>query len=259
MKTLRIMNACKHVNRLLKTNSPLVGLIIAGVGFTGSIVSTASATVKAVRNTDEEKADKGRELSNAEVVEANWKYYVAPVLLWAGSIASLCFAAKGYEKSIKSLTALYAASECVRKNFESSAKEKMTEKEYEEVQDEVADKVLKSNPVTSTTILETGFGPFLCYDTLSGRYFRCSTDHIKQAVNAFNNRICTQKCGLSYNELFDEISPKFDDIIFGKNVGWGPEKGVADIRYRSRLADNGEPCIVMMYNTEPYENYDWWG
>lgn len=259
MSKMKAMLACRHIKRLLKDNGPLVGLIVAGIGFTGSIISTAAATVKAVRNTDAKEEEKGRELTNQEVLETNWKYYVAPALLWAGSVASLCFAAKGYDKSIKSLAALYAASETARKNFEDATKEKFGERKYDEIREEVAQKTLDTHPIADSAVIDTGHGSFLCYDTLSGRYFRCCADHIKRAVNYFNNEICTRKCGLSYNDLFEEISTEFDSIILGEDVGWGPHKGIADIHYTTKLASNGEPCLVMEYNIPPYRHYDWCG
>lgn len=257
MSAYNTMLACRRVRRLLRENGHIIGIVAAGVGFTGSIIATVRSTIAAVRHTDAKEEQLGRELSSLEIVEENWKYYIAPSLLWLGSVMSLCFAAKSCSKSIKSLAALYAASETARKNLEDSTLKKLGEKRYEEVQEEVAQDVLTKNPVSDATVIETGHGSFLCYDTLSGRYFRCCSDHIKRAVNDFNNRICVQKYGMSYNELFDYISPRFDDIIFGENVGWGPEKGIADIYYKTKLASNDEPCLVMMYRMPPYEHYDW--
>lgn len=256
MKKLNMLLTCRQARRLLREHGPLVGIVTAGVGFTGSIISTVRATVKAVRHTDKVEEELDRTLTSTELVAENWKYYVSPALLWVGSVASLCFAAKSHNKSIKSLAALYAASETARKNLENGIVEKYGEGRYNEVQEEVAQKTLDQNPVTDATILETGHGSFLCYDPLSGRYFRSCVDHIKRCVNEFNNRICTQKYGMSYNELFDTISPKFDSIIFGNDVGWGPEGGVADIRYTTKKASNDEPCLVMHYNTMPYPDFD---
>ena len=53
-----------------------------------------------------------------------------------------------------------------------------------------------------------------------------------------------------------EVCHKFDSIIFGNDVGWGPEGGVADIRYTTKKASNDEPCLVMHYNTMPYPDFD---
>ena len=259
MNGLKTMIACRQVKRLLKNNGPLVGLITAGVGFTGSIVETARATVKAVRNTDKIEEERGRELSNKELVEENWRYYISPGLLWVGSVMSLCFSAKGYSKSIKSLAALYAASETARKNLEESAREALGEEKYEKLQEEVVQKSMDEHPVNDASILDTGYGSSLFYDPLSGRYFRSSTEHVKSAINDFNNQINVQKCGLSYNDLFDYISPKFDEIEFGREVGWGPEQGIADIRLKGRdkLMPNGEACIMMIYRNRPYEDFDY--
>ena len=256
MNGLSAMRACRKISRLAKNNGPLIGMITAGVGFTGSIIETARATVKAVRHTDRVEKDRGTKLTGSELVGENWHFYISSILLWIGSIMSLCFSAKGYKKSIKSLAALYAASESARKNIEEQAREALGDRKYEELQDDVAQKTLEKNPVRETGILATGHGEHLCFDSLTGRYFRCNIDWIKRAVNNFNNRICVQKCGYSYDDLFDEISPSFDPTIFGRNVGWGPNRGVADIRYSSKIASNGEPCLVMQYRLPPYADFD---
>lgn len=258
MKKLNMLRTCRQARRLLRDHGPLVGIVTAGVGFTGSIISTVRATVKAVRHTDRVEDDRKRELTSKELIAENWRYYAAPVLLWAGSVASLCFAAKSHTKSIKSLAALYAASETARKNLEDSARKVLGEEKYEKLQEEVVENSMEDHPLKDASILDTGYGPFLFYDPLSGRYFRSSTAHVQAAINEFNNRINTQRCGLSYNDLFDYISPKFDEIEFGREVGWGPERGVADIRLkgRERLTENGESCIMMIYRKRPYEDFD---
>lgn len=249
----------KQISKRAKSNSPLIGLIVAGLGFTGSIVSTATATIKAVKNTEQVEEETGEKLTKKELLKENWKYYIAPGLLWVGSAASLCFAAKGYDKSIKSLASLYAASQTAKNQLEEHVRSVLGDEKYEEVQEEIAQKELDNNPVTNATILDTGHGSYLCYDQMSGRYFRSSEDWIRRAVNIFNNEICTRKCGLSYNDLFDTISPNFDAIEFGEDVGWGPDRGVADIRITTKKASTGEPCLVMRYNRKPYQQFDWCG
>lgn len=255
---MRIKNL-KYIKKiskdLFKKDAPILGIVIAGAGFTSAIGTSIKATVQAVRNSDAETTRLGRELTFREQIELNWKLYIQTMLLWLGSVTALCFAGKSHSKSIKALATLYAASETARQDLEEVALKKFGTKKYEEFQEEVAQKELDRNPVSKSIVIDTGYGDYLCYDSLSGRYFRSCMDHIKRSVNAFNNRILTQKDGYSYNDLFYEISPKFDDIEFGEDIGWGPSNGIADLYYISKLAENGEPCLVMKYNIRPYRDY----
>lgn len=257
MRSIQMRTLTRTIKRVLSEHGPLVGIITGAVGFTGAIGLTAKATVQAVRRTDYETEKKGGKLTAKELIELNWRYYFGPAILWIGSVISLCFAARGYKSSVKLLATLYAASEAERKRLEEIALEKLGPKKFDEMKDEVAQNRLNMDPVSAHTIYDTGTGVWLCYDSLSGRYFRSSSDHIERAVNRFNNYILTHQAGKSYNDLFYEISPVFSDIEFGKDVGWGYEKGVVDIRYSTHRADNGEPCLVLEYRIPPYKDFDW--
>ena len=256
LKGIKPRQMFSATRKFVHNNKALIGLIAAGVGFTGAIVWTGKATVQAVRRTDYETQKKDAPLTLQELVEINWKYYIPPALLWAGSIASLALAAHGYKGSTKLLAAMYAASEAEREKLEEAAMEYLGPKKFEEFQYKAADKVLQETPLDNNTVYETGHGSHLCYDTYSGRFFRCCMDHIKRAVNEFNNDIYTHQTGKSYNDLFYEISPVFEDIEFGKDVGWNYMKGGADLRYSSHLK-NGEPCLIISYKVRPYLNFDY--
>lgn len=248
----------KTVSQTLKQNRVVVEIAAAGLGFTGAVGLTVKATVQAVRRTDYEREKKGRELTVKELAEASWKYYIPAAMLWGGSLISLIMAAKGHQSGTKLLAAVYAASEAERKKLEDAALEYLGPKKYEEMQTKAADLVLQEAPMDGNMVYETGHGNHLCYDTYSGRFFRCCIDHIKRSVNDFNNELYTHQTGKSYNDLFYEISPVFEDIEFGKDVGWNYIHGGADIRYSSHLK-NGEPCLVMTFKKRPYPRYeeDW--
>lgn len=255
LKPLQIKPLLRSAEKLIKDNGTIIGIIAAGFGFTGAIGLTAKATVQAVRRTDYETERKGSPLTMAELIELNWKYYISPGLLWLGSAASLFLAARGHKSGTKLLAAMYAASEAERKKLEDAAIEYLGPKKYEELQYKAEDKVLQEVPMDGNMVYETGHGTHLCYDTYSGRFFRCCIDHIKRSVNEFNNDLFTHETGKSYNDLFYEISPVFEDIEFGKDVGWNYAKGGVDIRYSSHLK-NGEPCLVMVFKKKPYPDYD---
>ena len=249
--------ALRHGRILLKENGPLVGAVAAGVGFTGAIGLTVKATVQAIRKTDYEAEKKGEALTVGETVKSSIRFYIPALLLWLGSIVSLCFSIKGYSKSVKSLATLYAASQAAKKELEQAAIEKFGEKQYGAMQDEVAKKRMETDPVDQKPVYEVGCGESLCYDTLSGRYFRASRDRVERGLNAFNKRLLIQEA-LNYNELMYEISKgKLEDIGFGDDVGWNIKNGLLELRYSSQLAKNGEPCLVLQYPEPPVRRYEY--
>lgn len=255
LKPMHVKTTLKAAEHALKSNSTLIGIAAAALGFTGAMGLTVKATEQAVRRTDYETEKKGSELTLQEKIEINWRYYISPGLLWGGSMICLILAAKGHKSATKFLATMYAASEAERKKLEDAALEYLGPKKYEELQIKAEDKVLQEAPMDGNMVYETGHGSHLCYDPYSGRFFRCCIDHIRRSINNFNNDIFTHQTGKSYNDLFYEISPVFDDIEFGKNVGWNYTKGGVDVRFSSHLK-NGEPCLVMVFKNSPYPDYD---
>ena len=256
MKTPNLPALLKHSRALLKENGPLVEAISAGVGFTGAVILTVKATVKAVRRTDYEEQKKDAPLSAGEMIKTNYKFYIPALLLWLGSVISLCFSIRGYNKSISRLATLYTISEAAKKELEQAALDKLGEKQYIALQDEVAKKRMEADPVDEKPVYETGHGNSLCYDTLSGRYFRCAPDQVRRGINNFNKRLLVQEA-LNYNELMYEISRgELEDIGFGDEVGWNVKDGLLDIRFSSQLAKNGEPCLVLSYPDPPIRRYE---
>ena len=255
MNIPKINGLCKQAKILVKENGPLLCIITAGIGFTGAIGTTAKATIKAVRRTDYETEKKGAPLTKKELFDINWRFYTVSALLWTTSIISLCFAVKGYDKGAKRFAALYAATEAAKKELEEAALSKLGEKQYIALQDEVAKRRMETDPVDKKPIYETGHGDSLCYDTLSGRYFRCSPDQVRRGVNNFNKHLLTNEA-LSYNELMYDISiGELEDIGFGEDVGWNIKDGLLEVRYSSQLAKNGEPCLVLSFPQLPIRGY----
>ncbi len=262
LKLPDVRAAAKSAKRFVKSHGPLVGVISAGVGFTGSVIFTAKATVQAVRKIDYETEKKGAPLTTAETVEAVWRFYTPAGLLWGGSIISLILAARNYESAAKILATAYAMSESEQRKLEEAAREYLGPKKFEEMQYKAEDKMLQTIPMDGNMVYETGHGTHLCYDTWSGRFFRCCKDHIERSVNGFCKDMYGRQIGKSYNDLFYEISPVFSfgdrEPECGKDVGWNYTKGGPDIRYTTHLK-NGEPCLVMSFRNKPYPGYevDW--
>jgi hypothetical protein len=86
------------------------------------------------------------------------------------------------------------------------------------------------------------------YDSMSGRYFYSDLETVRRIVNDFNKEILSSGL-MTLNEFYDELG--LPHVKIGEIIGWGTDFEFLDIEYRTMIADNGEPCIVLDYKVEP--------
>ena len=98
----------------------------------------------------------------------------------------------------------------------------------------------------------TDNGDTLCYDSVSGRYFKSSIDQIKKAENSINRTVLTEMY-VSLNEFYDELD--LDHTKLGNDLGWNIDDGLIEIDFSSQIADNGKPCVVVNYSVAPRYGY----
>ena len=109
------------------------------------------------------------------------------------------------------------------------------------------------HPAKESEIIFVGDGETLCYDVLSGRYFKSKIDKIKKAENDLNRRM-RDEMYISLNEFYYEIG--LPSIKIGEDIGWNIDReGYIDLRFSSQLNDNDEPVFVIDYGCGPRYDY----
>ena len=110
------------------------------------------------------------------------------------------------------------------------------------------------HPAKESEIIFVGDGETLCYDVLSGRYFKSKIDKIKKAENDLNRRM-RDEMYISLNDFYYEVG--LEPIKLGDDLGWNIDNGYIDLRFSSQLATDGTPCLVIDYGYGP--RYDFRG
>lgn len=154
--------------------------------------------------------------------------------------------------SIRRETAVMAAYTITEKSFDTfkaKTEEMLGKEKTEEIQKEADRSGIKAVPKTSSTIVLTGRGNTLCFDSLSGRYFLSDTDIIKRAEYHINERLYDEM-RVSVNEFYEEIGLPACDL--GREMCWDVQDGAFKIRYNSTLTDDDNPVLVLNYNVIPY-------
>ena len=231
--------------------------ILTGIGLAGMITATVlavCATPKAVRLLDEKKkalnADK---LPVTETVKATWKCYIPTAVTMVLSSACIIGANSVHVKRYAALGAAYALSESTFKEYRDKVVETVGDKKEQKVHDEIAKEKIEKQPVSSSEVIVTGKGETLCYDSISGRYFKSDMEKLRQAQNELNRRMISEM-NISLNDFYAEIG--LNEISIGDNIGWDINKGLIELGFSSQLADDGTPCLVVDFRNPPtYEYY----
>lgn len=245
----------------VKDHSPEL-LISAGVvGMASSTVLAVQATPRALQLMEDKKSEMGvTYLTKKEIVETTWKSYMPAAGL--GVVSAACIIL-GTTKNIKRNTALatvYALSENTLREYQKKTIEVVGEEKAEEIKREVSKSRLRDDVEETNDngdyITFTGNGDTLMYDTLSGRYFKSSTNAIDRAVNLINKHLLNEHM-MTVNDFYNEIG--IPTIGAGCVIGWKSEKEMMELRYESDVDRNGNPYIILSYSNRPeplYNHYD---
>jgi hypothetical protein len=102
-------------------------------------------------------------------------------------------------------------------------------------------------------VIVTGKGDTLCYDTISGRYFKSDIEKIRKIVNDLNLRLRDEN-SISLNEFYYEFG--LDSIKIGDDIGWNISiNGYIEPHFSSQLASDGTPCLVLDYMCGPIYDF----
>ena len=247
----------KSVERVLTKYSPG---ILTGIGITGMIGATfmaVKATPKALYliETKKEEAEV-EELTSVETIKTCWKCYIPAALTTVVSAACLIGASTVSAKRNAALATAYSISEAALREYQEKVVEVVGEKKEKAVRDAVAKDQIDRDPVTkSEVVIIDSNSNTLCYEPLSGRYFKSTIDKIKKAEIKLDRQMI-QEMYVSLNDFYWEIG--LDGTDLGDKMGWNLSKGYMDLSFSSQLADDGTPCAVIVYGIPPvydYQNY----
>ena len=235
--------------------------ILTGIGIAGMITTTVlavKATPKAIRLIEEAKEEKGEDLTKIETVKTCWKAYIPAAATCVASTACLIGASSVSIRRNAMLATAYKLSETAFSEYKEKVVETIGDEKEKVVREKVSEERIKKNPITKNEIIMTDYGDTQFYETLSGRYFKSDIEQIKKVVNYLNKDMLQDMFGtISLNEFYDEL--ELERIDLGDELGWRVDKGLIEIDFTSKIADNGKPCIVLDYINAPHYGFNKFG
>ena len=237
----------------IKKHSPE---ILTGIGIAGMITTTVMAvraTPKALILIEERKEEIGAEkLEAMDMVKTTWACYIPAAITGTLSVACLIGASSVNARRNAALATAYTLSESALKDYQGKVIEMFGEKKNEAVKDAVAKDKVEKNPVLTREVIITEKGNTLCYDAISGRYFKSDIEKIKKAECELNRQMLDDMY-VSLNDFYYEIG--LDSVKLGDELGWNVDSGYIDLSFSSQLASDGTPCLVIDYSVAPRYDY----
>lgn len=249
MQKPNLTKICRGVKTATLKHGPE---ILTGLGIAGMVTTTVMAvraTPKAIRLLDAEKKSKDVDtLEPVDVIKTTWKCYIPAAVIGSVSVVCLIGASSVNHRRNAALTAAYTLSESTLRDYRKKVVETIGEKKEQSVRDAVAKEHLEKNPVDNKEVIVTSKGDTLCYDVVSGRYFKSDINKLKKVENYLNRKM-RDEMYISLNEFYYEIG--LSGVKLGEDLGWNIDCGYIDLRFSSQLATDGTPCLVIDYGYGP--------
>lgn len=250
---MKLSNIAKSIGTVVKKRSPE---ILTGIGVAGMIATTimaVKATPKAIELINEKEIELSVDkLTAAETVKTVWKCYIPTVVTGITSIACVVGASSVNARRNAALATAYTLSETALREYKEKVVEAIGEKKEQSVRDAIAKDKMEKHPVNDKEIIMTDKGDTLCFDVISGRYFKSDIDKLRRAENELNRQLL-EDGSVSLNDLYDAIG--LDDIRIGYDLGWDTRQGLVTLSFSSQLASDGTPCLVLDFSVAPMYNY----
>lgn len=254
MKKTKLSSISKGIRGVITKHSPE---ILTGIGIAGMITTTimaVRATPKALILIEERKEEIDVDkLTPIELIKTTWTCYIPAAITGGLSVICLIGASSVNARRNAALATAYTLSESALKEYQEKVIETIGEKKEKSVRDAIAKDRIDENPVSSREVIITEKGNTLCYDSISGRYFKSDIDKLKKAENELNRRM-RDEMYISLNEFYYEIG--LNPTSIGDDIGWNIDRGYIELNFSSQLTDDGTPCLVIDYQVTPRYDYN---
>lgn len=257
MKTNGITKVTKNLGSIISKNSPtiLTGLSVAGLVTT--TILAVKATPKALMILENEREyrednDVTEPIAKMDAIKLTYKCYIPAAIMGAVTITCIVSANSISLRRNAALASVYSLTEATLKEYQSKVVETIGATKERTIKDEIAKDKITKDPVEGKEVILTGNGETLCYETISGRYFKSDIEKIRKAENKLNRDLLDDMF-ISLNDVFYELG--LENTKMGDEVGWLTDDGMFGFDFSSQLCKGGIPCLVIDYQRTPRYDY----
>jgi uncharacterized protein DUF6353 len=247
-------NWLNSIGRATRNNSPVLLSALASAGVVATAVLAVRATPSAMGKLGALKEFKNGledspEPSNLEKVQATWQCYVPAALAGTATIACIIGARRAGAKREASLIAAYTLADQAFRSYKEEVLAQIGENKERKVRDAVAIKDMEAHPNKEIILIEGS--DVLCYETLTGRYFRANIEDIRRAEVEIAQEVIHNMYA-SLGMFFERIG--LSNTRLGDELGWNIDHNIRLI-LTAHLDQDGKPCTAISYAELPVREY----
>lgn len=235
--------------------------ILTGISIVGAISSVGLASVAAIQSY---KDIEGNDLTNLEKAKIIGINYIPTIIMTSTTIFCSIESHKIDMRREAAFATAYSATKLAYDNFKEHAVEAIGEKKVKKIDEKVrTDNVSKTKVPTSDQmpLIIEGRGNHLFFDNYLGQYFRSDVESIRKCINNINSDLRTEMY-MSLNDFYSYLaevsSTPLNKAKAGNELGWNVDNFPIDVDISTAcIAPNGEPCIILDFDTPPKPEFDY--
>lgn len=262
-----------RLQKALKDNLPQILSGVAVVGVVGTVVLAVKATPEAIEKIELGKDEKEvaasvaedrsifvrgaheQTLTVQETIKATWRCYVPTAVCGVATVVCIVGSNTIGLRRNAALLAAYTLVDSSFREYKDKVVEVISAQKAQKIDEEIMDDHVKRDIPRSETIIVTGGGDQLCYESLTGRPFKSNAEAIRRAAQDLDARILQGDYYASLNEWFQELG--LDSTSLGELMGWNLECRIKVV-LSAHKTDDDRPALAVGYEKLPIYNYDKW-
>jgi hypothetical protein len=223
------------------------------VGTVGTAVLTGRASYKAGEIVTRERVERDvPDIPTKEKVAMTWPLFLPPVGVGGVTIVSIIMAHRISAMKIAALATAYGISEKRFEEYRTKALERLGVNKETKLRDDIAQDRVNDNPPDGQVII-IGGNDVLCYDMLTGRYFKSNVEALMKAQNYINNELFHYQSA-SLSQFFEEVG--LPPTNYTDTVGWSQIKdGQLEVKISTVRSPDDKPCLAVDFNNLPHPDY----
>lgn len=242
------------VEKTLLDNAPTITTAIGVVGtITTSILAAKAGFSSAEKLQRDERIRRVRDLPPAttmEKVKLTWTEYIPPAVVGGITVAAIFSTNRIHRNRAAALAAAYSLSEKTLFEYRQKIAERFNSSQEQAAYDDMKQDRVRKNP-NDKEIIISDTGEVLCYDDLTGRYFKSSMENLRKAVNDINQLILNGGYA-SVSEFYDRIG--LEPTAISEELGWTSDN-MLEVTYSTVLSKDNRPCISISFRSKPVRDY----
>lgn len=240
--------------------TPLALSVVSCTGVVATAILAAKAAPKAsyllseLREKNVDTEGNNIPLTPTDIFKTTWKLYAPAVAVGGVTIMSIVAMKTVSERNAVLLTAGATLATNTLKEYQQHILEEIGSERESKVRDRIARATVErdSLPDNDSDIFIVNEGEILCYDKMSGRYFKHDVEEIRRIENELNKEILTEMY-MPLNAVYDALG--LEPIELGEILGYNTDNMI-DFHFSSQLTPQKRPVLVLSHINMPIPDYD---